>query len=648
MANVCKLVWGDYEVDLLGAPYAPESDGVITLPEPDVVAVMPDFGPTVIARLRPSDVQFSMPLKIAHSTAAGILNALATLKVLVDGHNQVAARPDEERVYLALDRDGGGGTMLFPVQYGLVDDGSSHFRFRTATNVVTPHVNLRLRLENAGQAETTITLKNMLLNGDFSLSSGGLGTSWTASGAPTTTIDTTNYLINGQAQKITAGAANLGIHSEDFAGVTSVAAYAWVYVTAGSAVVAIRDTSGPSDLANKTIDATDSGGVSDASVVDRDGKTWYRVPVTWSGSSSTIDMQIRSYASGAATASIDGCYLQTGTTTVPAAWSSYHDIDNRGDRSTSNPSYVNYLDIWGVPGDMPAFLKFKSDSGEGVGFSAAEAGRTYLSKQADNAYLVANMRHWVESDEGTYDAITGGTGVWSDGAGTTDNHYKRFTEGATANGGYVDFHASSTSGQSVNAFWAVPRRVFALCRCSASTVEISAGLAQLYGATRDTFNYNEARTVTATSTWELIDLGILNGVNALPPGDGNTTMTLVPTINVTGLANGNTFDLDAMLFLYGVDDGLMLWDTVPNATQIDAIVSDGQYQAAWVIGNASDIGNIRAVPLGACWYVEPGARVTRLVWAVSRTDNEFAYANNMAVTLTVTPRARLLLGSSRV
>lgn len=645
--HTIELVWGNRSLNLNSSPFGCKAVSVSLL-EPIATMTSPESGKSALVNLKPTDRVITITLSVSGTTGAIVANALTSLKLLVDGENQIAARDGENPVCLKLDRDGGNGNMLHRVRYGNVMDGAAHWSVAATNNTPKYAIDVTLRLicDEAGQAETTVSLKNMLLNGDFTISSGGLGTSWTETGTPTTTLSTTNWLINGQSQKVVADAAGEGIHSEDIAGATSAVAYAWVYVTSGSAVVAIRDTAGPTDLDNATIDATDSGGVSDMSAIDEDGKTWYRVPLSWSGSSSTIDLQIRAYASGAATFYVDGCYLRTGTTTVPDAWSSYWDIDNRNDRTTTNPEYVNYIDYWGVPGDSPAYLQLSTDA---PGYTSSNPLIHYWSQMVDGEFTVANARHWAESDMGSYAVVTAGTGAWTDGTGTTDNHYKRFTEGATNNGGYVEFGSGffALSSTTVNAFWSIPRRVLVLCRSNTTNVTITGSVVQGTGGTRTTVESNDATSVTAANDWEWIDLGAVNRVGALPDGEANVVTSLMPRIDITGLANTNTFDIDAVLFLPARDNGLLIFQTTVDGNQISGYTIRGDNESITALGNAADIADVLEVGIGGCWTVQPGHRTTRVIWAFSDNANTTTITGDMGVTSTITPRARLLLGEQQ-
>lgn len=646
MAATCKLVWGNRSLDLTnGNPYAWTSFSV-SIPNSEAIFNNPEYGEHQLSRLRPTDRQANITLKVSGSKDSVVADAITSLKLLVSGPNQIAALENEAPVYLQLDRSSGNGVVNHRVRFGEVSDGNTHFDALAVNNVVAAHVRVVLYLENAGGAGTTITLKNQLLNSDFTISSAGLATSWTATGTPTTTIDTTYWLINGQSQKIVATASQ-GIHSENLAGATSAVAYAWLYVVSGEVVVSIRNTAGPSDLVSKTISTTNGDTISDAAVIDETGATWYRVSLSGTWSSATIDLHVCASASGASTFYVDGCYLQTGTTTVPDAWSSYYKIRNRADRSTSNPEYVNYVDVWGVPGDMPAFNKIELDNPAVTGNSKAALFR--LAAATDALFSIKNAQSWAESDQGFYYVNSGGTGVWSDGTGTTDNHYKRFTEGVTNNGGYLQFGSGlfTTTGTTVEAFFSIPRRMLALCRSSASGVIVAGSVVHTVTAGSVTVESNDSQGINAVNTWELVDLGTINRVGALPPGDITRYTSVTPRITVTGLSNTQTFDIDAILFLYAHEDGLLIWQTTETDANIGEVYIDGANEVVYTRGAVGAPYDILEVPLGNCWTVAAGNRVTRLILASSDIDNATGYASETDVTMTVTPRCSLLLGSQR-
>lgn len=630
MAATLQLVWGTRVLDLTaGTPYKWTSINT-SIPAPDALFTNPEYGEHQLLRLLPTDRRMDITLSITASTNTAVVNAITDLKLLVSGPYQIAANEDESPVYLKIDRTSNSRPMLHRVRFGSVSDGGqdAHFTPVATVNVLAAFVTVTLFLENAGIAATTIALKNALINGDFALAAAGLATSWTLIGAPTAANETTSFLINGRSQKITAASANLGLGSEDIAGVSSAAGYMWVRITSGSVVVALRDITGGTDLDNAVLDSTDSGGVSDKTAIDDAGNTWYRVPVSWSGSSTTVDLAARS-SGGAATFFVDGAYLATGTTTVPNAWSSYYAISNRADRTTTNPTRVAHVDIWGVPGDMPAYLKttFISESS-----ATGNAKRLYYAKQTDARYPVCDAPYWQESDDMDYD--TSGTGAWSDGTGTTNNHYKRFTEGAGGEGGIFRFWEFDDPDNEFPAFWSVPRRVFALCRTSNA-----AGLTITSSDTGETVQLN------ADNTWEMVDIGTVNRVGELNPAAiYMASPDLVTEFTIAGLANTETFDIDALIALPAQQDGLLIMETGYDVFLLGVAqdyITDGSDETAYI--NYALTGAYTPT-VGNCWTIPPGHRTTRLIHFMAENDDEFSYAQEQSVTLTVTPRASLLLG----
>jgi hypothetical protein len=126
---------------------------------------------------------------------------------------------------------------------------------------------------------------------------------------------------------------------------------------------------------------------------------------------------------------VDGLYIEVSgenSTTPPDAWMSSRNLDNRNDiQSTSQATenYLNYIDVWGIPGDAPALAQWDFNFGN-VGVT--HDPRAFIcSMVTDGYYRADEQRHWIESDDGDI-TFTAGTGSWSNQTGTTNNHFKRY------------------------------------------------------------------------------------------------------------------------------------------------------------------------------------------------------------------------------
>jgi hypothetical protein len=175
------------------------------------------------------------------------------------------------------------------------------------------------------------------------------------------------------------------------------------------------------------------------------GNTWYRVPVSTTSLPSGNDVQIIVQSiNGAATYYVDGAYVELGTSTAPKAWMSARAIDNRNDpqsTSAATENYLNYIDVWGIPGDAPALTDFRltGDSNASGSFDILVA-----SSIADGTTLAANHFHWIESDATEVSYPGSGIGSWTDQTGSTNDHYKQF---AATGSGSVTFYYNPSPAQ---------------------------------------------------------------------------------------------------------------------------------------------------------------------------------------------------------
>lgn len=634
MADTIKLLWGDRELDLTAPPYALSGSLVVTLAEPTVVRLDPDFGPPIVARLKPNDriISFTLKVPLAGSTAAAI-NAVTDLKLLVDGDNQIAAQSDQDPVYLALEKDGGNGVMLHPIRYGNVDDGSAYFHEFAQGTYPANGVRIKLIVSEAGQAQTAISLKNYFPNGDFTIFDSGTAVGWNIVGSATHAAETTRYLTNGYSQQVTptAAASADGIRSDAITCNDDDLLAAHIAISADSDAdnITLSLTDGSLNVVQSKTFNPSSPANYDYSYRDNAGNMWYRYSFSDDGSparaAADARLNLQRGAAGGSSATpfyVDNAYITVGTTTVPAAWSSYFITYNRGDRAVANPERQAHVDVWGVPGDMPAYLQ---DNIDPQSSSTGAAKQIVFSKHVDAKYLVHHMPYWVESDQLAY--TESGGGAWSDQTGTTDNHFKRFTSSSTADSATAA--ASTAFFDSVNTpqkFWSVPRRLYALVRTSdAGTIFTANG---------------QSLTVNAINTWELLDFGPINREGYLTPSSAATTANAAISLTATNVANTKTVDVDAFGVLYAVDDGYMALVTSSDTSTNDYIL-DGAAQQFYV----NDARGYYEVPIGNCWTIQPGNVVNRLVHLDIESDDEFIYARQFTHDLTITPRARLLLGS---
>jgi len=206
-------------------------------------------------------------------------------------------------------------------------------------------VAVSLRTKAEWEATTTYSLENYLGTPHFEEdgNSDGLADQWTELGTPTTTLDTTIYLIGTQSQKVvTDTAGDDGIYSDNVSATeTSGVGYAWVYKASGD------------EVAVELYDVT-------ATKTGANDNTWKRLVVSSDSLVINNNHSLRIIrrtgdASAATTYYVDQCYLEMGTTTTPTGWKSCSDIKNHED---SGAGHILHVDVVDIPGDRDAATRF--------------------------------------------------------------------------------------------------------------------------------------------------------------------------------------------------------------------------------------------------------------------------------------------------
>jgi len=223
-------------------------------------------------------------------------------------------------------------------------------------------VAVSLRTKAEWEATTTYSLENYLGNPHFEQGDiTGLAKKWYEVGTPTTTLDTTTYLIGTQSQKIVTGTAGSdGIVSDAVsAAETSGVAYAWIYKASGDDITVILWDSTAS-VSRASAKYSTAGW---ATKTGANGNTWKRVVVSSDSlvSGNNHVLYVERYSTDATQATtfyVDQCYLELGTSTTPTGWASARNIVNAGD--------VNYWDFADMPGDRDALCKLRVKNTSGV------------------------------------------------------------------------------------------------------------------------------------------------------------------------------------------------------------------------------------------------------------------------------------------
>jgi hypothetical protein len=355
------------------------------------------------------------------------------------------------------------------------------------------------------------------------------------------------------------------------------------------------------------------------------------------------------HATGACTFIIDKWYLQLNATTSPAtAWVSSKTLYNRYDpvaTSATTQQYINYLDVWGIPGDAPAVVRQKL-----TGVTIASAGNPQMvaiGRTLSGDYDAATFTHWLEAE----DATTGGMGItWStpSDANRSGGAYLR----ATDSGVGVGTGSFSFTGAAAIKLASQPWQVYAIIRASDTGVVF----ALTNGSVSAGFNVESVGSVSPSTAnqWEAVYLGTINATGQVV---GNAPS--VPTANIllhfavsTAAVGGTpTGDIDAFCLIPAQqqDTNILLetnfqsgtWDP-PSGSAI--LYIDGYTRQAYLNQLLTAVPN----RLGGLWTLQPGEFAQRLIMATftdTYVTGGWTLLDTWTVELAVTARTRHLLGT---
>lgn len=620
--------------------------------EPDPLWHRPDGASPKLIRLKNQPRTVFLTQNVYGDDWNDVINTLAPIKRLVDGEDQQAARyhthGDVSKVYLRIQLDGMTNYTDATVIYGDVDDSGSFYTPAAILNKRALGVVVMLVVEPLGEG-AAVSMRNDCPSSPHFLEdsdANGLADGYTSFGSPTTGLNHGKGLTGGKSQGITTGASSgVGFNMTNYVTAATsdpYVAYAWLSVNNTNNDIITITVQGASSttLAQKSFDPTNPSGY-DKVITGPDGNTWYRYSFSDDGSPARAAANLRlrigresANATKATTFYVDNLFIMVGTTTIPDAWCSTSAIQNRNDptsASAATEARINYVDVWGVPGDSDAVTQTVVELG------AVTRSTIIASRHTDGAILAANIDHWIESDEFT---TTSASGTWSTGTGTSDNHYQRFTEGGspgTNSRAYI-----LLTGSSARALLKYPRRIFSISRSSSLLSQFVCAVATAGAYITEKTNSSTTGTAVQTvNTWELIDLGLLQGAGVLPdsvPTDADQEVSL--SVHIQSAPSSSTNDIDA-LFIPVVGDEFAVWVGKENTKS-----SGGEILFNGVTRRVVSEGSgINEDPAGALWYTAP-QKMNRYIFAVVGSSGANTLADTMAISFTIYPRTRHLLGTS--
>jgi hypothetical protein len=361
--------------------------------------------------------------------------------------------------------------------------------------------------------------------------------------------------------------------------------------------------------------------------------TWYRYALTHDGSPARANANCYLYivrqavdASAGVTFYVDGALIGLDIS-QPDCWMSSRHIDNRNDYQTTSQAtenYLNYIDVWGIPGDAPALARWK------LAATANTGGEIYVGREHDgNTHLSSQTTHWLESEDLDTKQAEWATQV---DATTTDGEYEQYT----SVDGTASFLYWLFTGAAARRILRGPRRVFVRAKCNdASGVgnfKIETGLSEKYTQT------GQSVTLRNSASWALTDLGLISFQETIPEeSDDPTEPTLLIYFNAQIDAT-KTVDMDAILL-------------IPTEEYLTTNISGGFLSATsevhWIDGVQEKVifeGVTQSSRLGTLWKLVPGNICNRVVFAW--TENGLhTLANAQSVTVDIIPRTRHLMGT---
>lgn len=631
MTDSFKITDGTTEFEVVynsstQANYKLMMGGSIGVPEPAVLLHQPDDSHAVPVRAYNPNRTVFLTMDIKGADWDDVLNQIAKLKRMVDGANSQAIRywldnRTVSRVRLDILLDGATNSTMIPVLWGTVDDSESYYSATAALNKRARGVVIALNVLPWGEG-AAITLKNYISNPGVYVDDGTIASGWSdTSGTGTASINTTNYLVGTQSQKYVETATGTGLVAPS---VTSSGAemsgYAWVYVESGTITARLRNTTDGTTVDSVALTAGSSTG-SDRSEVGAGGQTWYRVPLV--GPVTTGKAHRVEFVAGAATTfNVDAVYLGLAAA-IPSGWSSFRELDNRNDISDTNPTFNNWIDTWGLPGDLPALVNWTWGGASWV---------SWIGQAIDGKTKAAARIYWIEGE-----GMTGSPGAnWSTtvDANRAGGHYEQFdgTTGAVTSGDISFVYGSAFAA---NALTSNDWRVFAIARSdkTASTIDMTLTI-----ATDQNYELASTATFTAINTWEFLDLGLIMARDIYASEVANVNLLL--KFAVTTPVSGDTIDIDSIM-LIPADRAFMVSSFGSIESTATYINGNERY-----IAGADDSGRKENNVMGELWTVESGPITTRTIRAVT-TTNATTHVLTVAQTVAIeaTPRVRHLLGT---
>lgn len=641
----------DLVYDASTQPYYHSRKGLSLVSEDtDVLQHQPDDGEPSPIRGNDRDRTVFLTKDVLGTTQDEVLNKIAALKRFIDGKDQQALRywtnnGDVDRVGLKIQLENATNYTLNPIKWGHVDDSGSHYTAAAQNTGYAIGILVTLHLTAYGEG-AAITLRNDLPSSPHFIEDSnadgfadGVSTAFTAPTNKTLSTGANPWLIGGSCQYFKVDATNnsgIFLGSVTASSSTDAVAFVWVYAAASADPLRLILTDGSATTVEQKIFDPSSIADYDKTATDAGGRTWYRYSMSGQNAAANFRIYIYRAAASATFASeyyIDGAYLEINQTVVPDSWCSTSAIRNRYDPVTANPERINYVDVWGVPGDSDALVNTS------VTCTAVTGSKDTVlaSRWTDGKVNAADILHWVDSADMAWLILSGTQGTTNDASRAGGSYLRHTADPSSVDNANLNISVGSDFAELAK-FMSVPHRVFLITRTSstATTYQIDAdwGFTSAGGV---------ANSVNAANTWELLDLGYLNPLETAISDFSQVANGATITITVVPGATSATVDADAILLIPAVTDG---WCVVSGTT----IAADATYVTQFIgtLGVALG-GRDGSLPgrAGSIWTIPPGNRMSRYVFAATNdSSNVHHLTDAFTVSLTVYPRTRHLLGTT--
>lgn len=543
----------------------------------------PDQGTPVPIRVDLQNKWIYIEVAVMGQTASAVIASVAKLKRLV----RQAMREGSETVRLAITPQAPSITTYYNILQGYVDDSGAYYQDgATATGEIAPNVVLVLECEPSGYGDSFWMRNDLYSSPHFIEDSNGdgLADGVVKIGTPTTSLETLFYLTGGVSQQVETDAfSTQGIRSDVVPGALEIPLDPTLFVImvdigvpdsypCDPITIAATNGSGGSG-STKLFNPANPSGYDDTWVGVNDVR-WYRYSISHAifiAPDCRIEVtRLSSHATQSSFFLVDKWYLRVGSDQIPSGWCSSSALKGRYDPtdvSVATRQQINYMDTWGIPGDLPASVQHLVKASS---ITPTDGVRSlHIAGFANKKYPVAQTKHWWDSSELTYTAFLAWTTVVD--ASRAGGSYTV----SGADGGGITPVTFSIPLKDIfsryRAFNQYPHRIFAICRASTAIMRITNATTHVNGTlvldealidqkwhfadigtyipATDMSGMFEATGSTDALTWQVeMSAGSvfhLDAIECLPVDDNGVVIAPLPTGGVWTTASGNSWLLDS-------------------------------------------------------------------------------------------------------